>query len=420
MNQQKMTVSEMAEEVNKMYIGGDTETAISMNEDLHIHVKNNVQNPNCALEQVADSYSEINAWELARNSYSCVIQSMMDNTRHCKPQNDDALTYFLPSASFTVLEKYANVCMQLRDLTGAMRANQKCLAIIRSSTLVADGPNRTSHSARAIVDPRMPSILSNIARIQFVNGSICDAIKVYKYCLSIQRNLIKRDSVAEANTLSVLGRIFRMLGRHRAAIDWHEEALELRTKVMGGSHMSLSSDLLAIAKIHYRLEELDLSLATFSDCLHVLRSNPCSSTGLISSILCNMGIICSLLDDQRNAQGCYEEAITTARPIVDSDPACRPILAKSQYYLATIRQAQGSISMAVECAEEAIQYGLLLEGSGDQLSILRFLLQLYSSCEDREKAQFYSDKIAEIEHKEDDSGQRKKPRGPRSHGAPAA
>lgn len=267
-------------------------------------------------------------------------------------------------------------------------------------------------STEIVADPRIPTVLSNIASIQFAKGSICGAIKDYKHCLSMQKNLLDRDLIAEANTMASLGRIFRMIGHLHAAVEWYEEALELRSEVLGETHMSLSSDLLAIAEMHYRLEELDLSLATFSDCLHIFRSNPGSDAGLLSSILYKMGIICSQLDDQSNAEGYYEEAIIATRSIVGSsggEPANRPIFAKSQYCLANIRQNQGRTSSAVKCVEEAIEYGLLEENT-DVFGTLTFLLQLYASSGNTIKVKYYSERIAELEQEEGDSGRRKRPR----------
>jgi len=242
MSQQNIRVINMAEEVLKIYSNGEVETALSKNEELRVYVKENVQDPAIALETVGDSYSKKQSWELAKISYAYSIQTTMDHSR----KNDEG-----PHASFSVLQKYANVCMNLKDLTGAMRAFQKCLAITRSRSLMEAGSDPTSAIA---LDPRIPDILSNIARIQFEQGSICGAIKVYKYCLTMQRTLSDRDVIAEANTMTALGRIFRVVGRTEAAIEWHEEALELRAKLLGETHMSLAPDLLAIAKIHYRLE----------------------------------------------------------------------------------------------------------------------------------------------------------------------
>ena len=65
--------------------------------------------------------------------------------------------------------------------------------------------------------------------------------------------------------MSMVGSIYRQLGRFDSAIEWHEKALELRIEVLGENHIGLSSDLIAIGHIHYCQRELDLSLAVFSD-----------------------------------------------------------------------------------------------------------------------------------------------------------
>ena len=65
--------------------------------------------------------------------------------------------------------------------------------------------------------------------------------------------------------MSMVGSIYRQLGRYDSAIEWHEKALELRTEVLGEDHIDLSSDLIAIDHIHYCQRKLDFSLAAFSE-----------------------------------------------------------------------------------------------------------------------------------------------------------
>ena len=107
--------------------------------------------------------------------------------------------------------------------------------------------------------------------------------------------------------MSMVGSIYRQLGRFDSAIEWHEKALELRIEVLGEDHIGLSSDLIAIDHIHYCQRKLDFSLAAFSECIALQnRSLPAADNtsiadpGLLTSIWYKTGQICTQLEDGPN------------------------------------------------------------------------------------------------------------------------
>jgi len=224
--------------------------------------------------------------------------------------------------------------------------------------------------------------------------------------------------------MSMVGSIYRQLGRFDSAIEWHEKALELRIEVLGEDHIGLSSDLIAIGHIHYCQRELDLSLAAFSEYTDIQnRSLPNAGTtdgiadpGLLASIWYKMGQICMQLEDGPNAKKCYEGAVDVARSALvgtasDTREApqaastikvCAVYIAKALYKLALVHRIEGDICTAIACAEEAIQYRLLDESmigiSNDSTStILSFVMRLYEDKGDAAKVQMYYQKISELE-----------------------
>jgi tetratricopeptide (TPR) repeat protein len=220
-----------------------------------------------------------------------------------------------------------------------------------------------------------------------------------------------------------MGCIYRRAGRFDDAIDCHDKALELRTKVLGGDHISLSHDLIAIGDIHYCQRQFDNSLAAFSECMSLNHLNLVDSSstgidlGLLASISYKMGEACFHLEDRSNATDCYEDAVDIARsaiPTAGDDIAmeqaqCNRItelLTKCLYNLAAIHRAEGSICKAIACAEEAIQLGLLEQSSTlmrnqSACSILSFMMLLYQDKGDNAKVQMYSQRITELEINDD-------------------
>ena len=216
--------------------------------------------------------------------------------------------------------------------------------------------------------------------------------------------------------MSMVGSIYRQLGRFDSAIEWHEKALELRIEVLGENHIGLSSDLIAIGHIHYCQRELDLSLAAFSEYTDIQnRSLPNAGTtdgiadpGLLASIWYKMGQICMQLEDGPNAKKCYEGAVDVARSALvgtagdmreapqaaSTINVCAVYIAKALYTLALVHRIEGD--------EEAIHYRLLDESmtgiSNDSTStILSFVMRLYEDKGDAAKVQMYYQKISELE-----------------------
>jgi tetratricopeptide (TPR) repeat protein len=358
-----------------------------------------------ALEHVADTFASKQAWAHAHETYSQALQIIKNTDISAAVSNES--TSSLQSRSFNVLQKIAKVCMNLRDYDGAWKAHQECLDIVKPASL-------------PISDPSIVTVMKNMGHVQFAKGAVGKSIAIFKRCLTIQRSLVNRDLLAEADTMSKMGCIFRQLGRLDAAIEWYEAAIVVRTEVLGEAHIGLSSDLLAIGNVHYRQRQLDHALAAFSECRSLHRSYPDSDPSLVVSILDKMGAICTQLHAQSNARECYEDAVNVARsanilrqPL--SSVAARTV-ARSLYNLALIHSTEGRICEAIDCAEEAIQFGIL-ESSSNAFSILAFVKQLYLKNGNSENAQKYSKKISELEQddSEDRPEKRSKPRG-----APAA
>jgi len=242
--------------------------------------------------------------------------------------------------------------------------------------------------------------------------------------------LVNRDLLAEADTMSKMGCIFRQVGRLDAAIAWYEAAIVVRTEVLGEEHIALSSDLLAIGNIHYRQRQFDHALAAFSECMSLHHSHSNSDLSLVVSILDKMGAICIQLDDRSNATDCYEEAVRIARSAgVDRTVGREPLssiaartVARSLYNLALIHNAEGRICEAIDCAEEA--FGILESSiavqnatNNNAPAVVAFLIRLYHRKGDAEKVCKYSERISELEQYYNEGRPEKRSK---CHGAPAA
>ncbi len=205
---------------------------------------------------------------------------------------------------------------------------------------------------RRCKDPSIVTVMNNMGHVEFAKGAVGKAIAIFKRCLTVQRSLVNRELLAEADTMSKIGCIFRQLGRLDAAIEWYEAAIVVRTEVLGEAHIGLSSDLLVIGNVHYRQRQLDHALAAFLEYRSLHRSYPDSDPSLVVSILDKMGAICTQLHDQSNARQCYEDAVNVARSATDSrlplsSVAARTV-ARSLYNLALIHSTKGRICEAID------------------------------------------------------------------------
>ena len=425
-----------------------TRTPISQLQNTNVNHPDGSQHPPArALEHMADAYAAKKSWALARKAYSEALQfgirnpppSSNEYTNKRKKDaanDDDAATgngsstthisnvdissspsrrHFSARAVFNILQKLSKACMNLKDYDSALKAQVKSFDVI----------DRSHTSA----NPRIAFVLNNMGHIHFKKGDMQNAITFYKKCFNAQKSFPedRRDLLVEAGTASTIGSIYRRIGRLNAAIDWYETAIELRTEVLGEHHISLSSDLIAIGHIHYRQKKLDFSLAAFSECVHLFSGSiSAPDPGLLASILFKMGEICVELEDLSNAINCYEDAVHVARTAVgcswtsstdtpkpvsscSKETCCEVLIIRCLYKLSNIYHEEGNISKAIDCAEEAVQFGLLdasnlLPARGNErlTRILSFMIRLYQEKEDDAKVQLYCRRLAEVEDYDDE------------------
>mmetsp|Transcript_28402 Transcript_28402/g.42122 ORF Transcript_28402/g.42122 Transcript_28402/m.42122 type:complete len:413 (-) Transcript_28402:90-1328(-) len=390
------TVSNMLRDAEALT--GRRDTYLAVLEKIVTHVKQNSDSSTCAgaraLEHVADAFASKQAWTHAHDTYSQALQIIKNADISAAVSNE--FTSSAQSRSFNVLQKIAKVCMNLRDYDGAWKAHQKCLDIVKPASL-------------PISDPSIVTVMNNMGHVQFAKGAIGNAIAIFKRCLTVQRSLVNRDLLAEADTMAKIGCIYRQVGRLDAAIAWYDAAVVVRTDVLGEEHIDLSSDLLALGNIYYRQRQLDNALAAFSECISLHRSHPNRDPSLVVSILDKMGAICSKLHDRSNATDCYEEAVCIARSAgvgrtVGREPlsSTAATSTRSLYNLALIHDAEGRICEAIDCAEEA--FGILESSIAVQNAtkneapvVLAFLIRLLHKKGDTEKVCKYSERISALE-----------------------
>lgn len=402
----------------------DIDTYIATYEAIVAHIEQQIRNfdsTSCAaiaFEHVADAFASKQVWKHARETYSQALQVIngteaTSSPSVAAPNTKSAMQQPACCCAFTVLQKFANACMHLKDYDGAWKAHQECLDIVKPTSF-------------PITDSRIVTVVGNMGHVQYAKGgcaaAMVTAITIYKQCLRLQRSLSSRDLLAEANTMSKIGFIFRQGGRLDTAITWYEDAIEVRTEVLGEDHVGLSSGLLAIGNIHYRQGELDCALAAFSEYLSLDRSSsPDSDPCFLVHVLDKMGAISLQLEYHTFARTCYEDLVSIARAEAVHSRILAMAFARSLYNLAVIYNAEGHLSKAIDCAEESIQAGILESSFASRC--LAFVICLYIKKGDAEKAQMYQT-ISDVLVWEDESSAsrpaKRCKKNNKNHGAAAA
>jgi len=372
----------------------DIDTYVATYEAIVTHIEQQIRNSDStcaatAFEHVADAFASKQVWKHARDTYSQALQVINAgaeaSSSSVAASNESAIQQKPACGAFTVLQKIANACMHLKDYDGAWKAHQECLDIVKPPSF-------------PISDSRIVTVIGNMGHVLYAKGGAAamgTAITIYNQCLRLQRSLSSRDLLAEANTMSKIGCIFRLGGRLDTAIEWYEGAIEVRTEVLGDYHVGLSSDLLAIGNILYRQRELDSALAAFSEYLSLDRSSsPDSEACFFVHVLDKMGAICVQLEDETNARACYEDLVSIARAEVVHSKSLAMAFARSLYNLAVIHNAEGHISKAIASVEESIQVGILESSLASRcLALIKFL---YLKKGDEEKVQMYQRMISDL------------------------
>jgi eukaryotic-like serine/threonine-protein kinase len=233
-------------------------------------------------------------------------------------------------------------------------------------------------------NPRIPSILNDLAEYQNQMGRYEDAYRNVRRSLEIRAKTLPPDHPDFGNAYNTLGNIEANRNRQPEAVAAFERAIEIERKSYGPKHWLVAGALIGLATAHQAQGHLDLALRYDREALDLFKArNPEDPN--IGKVLVNIGEVLLLQDKPAEALEAYRKAAAIFEQTLGAD---HPNLAFPLSGIARALPRLGRAAEAIAPAERAV--ALLGSGQGNPyfLNEARFFLAeaLWDGGGDRARA----------------------------------
>jgi tetratricopeptide (TPR) repeat protein len=233
-------------------------------------------------------------------------------------------------------------------------------------------------------DPKIPSILNDLAEYQNQMGHYEEALRNVRHSLEIREKTLPPDHPDFANAYNTLGNIESSRNRQPEAAAAYEHAIEIERKQYGPTHWLVAGGLMGLATAHQAQGHLDLALRYDREALDIFQArNPEDPN--VGKVLVNVGEVLRLQGKPAEALESYSKALAIFEKTLGAD---NPHLAFPLSGIARVLPMLGRAAEAIAPAERAVV--LFGNGQGDPLYLneARFFLAaaLWDGGGDRARA----------------------------------
>jgi tetratricopeptide (TPR) repeat protein len=210
-------------------------------------------------------------------------------------------------------------------------------------------------------NPRIPSILNDLAEYQNQAGRYEEALRSVRRSLAIREKTLPPDHPDFGNAYNTLGNIESSRNRQPEAAAAFERAIEIERKQYGPKHWLVAGALMGLATAHQAQGHLDLALRYDREALDIFQSrNPEDPN--IGKVLVNVGEVLRLQGKPAEALESYRKALAIFEKTLGAD---NPNLAFPLSGIAQVLPKLGRAAEAIAPAERAV--ALFGNGQGDPL-----------------------------------------------------
>ncbi|MEA2604056.1 MAG: eukaryotic-like serine/threonine-protein kinase [Acidobacteriota bacterium] len=219
-------------------------------------------------------------------------------------------------------------------------------------------------------NPRIPSILNDLAEYQDQTGRYEEALRNVHRSLEIRAKTLPPDHPDFANAYNTLGNIESNQNRQAEAAAAFEHAIAIERKQYGPKHWLVGGGLMGLATAHQALGHLDLALRYDRESLDIMKGYGPESPN-VAAILVNIGEVLRLQGKPAEALDSYRRALAMQEKTLGAD---NPNLAFPLSGIARVLPQLGRAAQAIAPAERAVR--LFETGQGDPryLSQARYIL----------------------------------------------
>ncbi len=233
-------------------------------------------------------------------------------------------------------------------------------------------------------NPRIPSILNNLAEYQNQTGHYEEAFQSVRRSLQIREKTLPPGHPDFGNAYNTLGNIESNRNRQPEAAAAFERAIEIERRQYGPKHWLVGGGLMGLASAHQAQGHLDLALRYDREALDIFESrNPEDPN--IGAVLVNIGEVLRLQGKPAEALESYRKGLAALEKTLGAD---NPSLGFPLSGITRVLTSLGHAAEAIAPAERAV--ALFESGQGDPryLNEARFFLAaaLWDGAGDRARA----------------------------------
>src|SRR4051812_46619671 len=277
-------------------------------------------------------------------------------------------------------EKWARMAQSLADGARGGPGLRSELLVQQSALRAREGrfQDAIELSARALAlaeqaardNPRLPSILNNLAEYQNQTGRYEEALQNVRRSLAIREKTLPPGHPDFANAYNTLGNIEANRNRPPEAAAAFERAIEIERQQYGPKHWLVGGALMGLASAHQAQGHFDLALRYDREALDIFQArNPEDPN--IGALLVNVGEVLRLQGKPAEALESYRKGLAVLEKALGAD---NPNLGYPLSGMARVLPMLGRAAEAIAPAERAV--ALFGKGQGDPhyLNEARFFL----------------------------------------------
>jgi len=200
--------------------------------------------------------------------------------------------------------------------------------------------------------PDVATTLNNIGRVNYINGQLDNALRMYDEALGIRRELFGSDHLDVAATVCNAGQAYHQRGELNTALRLYEEFVRIVMPRLGKNHRDIFLMYKCMAQAHQECGDHERALSCYSEALSVGRSALGTTNHVeIASILNKMGNLYYRRDDYDHAIEMYREGLEIERVVLDDT---HPNITVTLSNIGQIHKQRGEYADALKIYGEAL------------------------------------------------------------------
>ena len=239
---------------------------------------------------------------------------------------------------------------------------------------------------------------NNLAVVCNVQGNYEKALEYYDNALEVRERILGSDHPSTATTYNNMAGVYKAQGEYEKALEYYGKVLEVRERVLGRGHPDTATTYNNMAGVYEDQGDYEKALEYYGKALEIVERILGSDHPSTATTYNNMAGVYQAQGDYEKALEYYGKDLEISEKVLGSD---HPNTAATYNNMAGVYQDQGDYKKALEYYDKALKVRERVLGSDHPSTATTYnnMAGVYQDQGDYEKALEYYEKDLEISEK---------------------